>query len=254
MNWSNGNIFLQSGAAVTNNGTVDAQSDNGVFFNGGGAVSLVNNGLIKKTAGSGTTTIGNSIGFNNLGTVSVLSGTIALPNNFTNNGTLAGTGTFSVAGTLTNNGTIAAGNNGVGTLTETGNYIQSAIGAFNAQLGTGTNSDLFNINGTAGLNGALNLFCASCAVQAGDIFTILDSVGNLSGTFASMTSSGFLNGFSYNILYDYGLDRVQVQVVNAGINPMGGVPEPASWALMIIGFGLVGAAMRRRAKVQIVTA
>jgi PEP-CTERM motif len=31
----------------------------------------------------------------------------------------------------------------------------------------------------------------------------------------------------------------------------GGVPEPASWALMIAGFGLVGAAMRRRAAVQV---
>ena len=30
----------------------------------------------------------------------------------------------------------------------------------------------------------------------------------------------------------------------------GGVPEPASWALMISGFGLVGGALRRRAKVQ----
>ena len=34
----------------------------------------------------------------------------------------------------------------------------------------------------------------------------------------------------------------------------GGVPEPASWALMIAGFGLTGAAMRRRAQVLIVTA
>jgi hypothetical protein len=29
------------------------------------------------------------------------------------------------------------------------------------------------------------------------------------------------------------------------------VPEPASWALMIAGFGLVGAAMRRRARVRV---
>jgi hypothetical protein len=33
----------------------------------------------------------------------------------------------------------------------------------------------------------------------------------------------------------------------------GGVPEPASWALMIAGFGLVGAAARRRARVTKVT-
>ncbi len=31
----------------------------------------------------------------------------------------------------------------------------------------------------------------------------------------------------------------------------GGVPEPASWALMIAGFGLVGGAMRRRQSVRI---
>jgi hypothetical protein len=31
----------------------------------------------------------------------------------------------------------------------------------------------------------------------------------------------------------------------------GGVPEPASWALMIAGFGVVGATMRRRPKVSV---
>ena len=30
-----------------------------------------------------------------------------------------------------------------------------------------------------------------------------------------------------------------------------GVPEPATWMMMIGGFGLVGAAMRRRAKLAI---
>lgn len=33
----------------------------------------------------------------------------------------------------------------------------------------------------------------------------------------------------------------------AGTLTFGGVPEPKSWALMIVGFGLAGAAMRRRA-------
>ena len=31
----------------------------------------------------------------------------------------------------------------------------------------------------------------------------------------------------------------------------GGVPEPAAWAMMLAGFGLVGSAMRRRAKVAV---
>lgn len=49
------------------------------------------------------------------------------------------------------------------------------------------------------------------------------------------SSSGFVD---YIQIYDTAL--TESQVVN-------GVPEPSSWALMIAGFGLVGAAMRRRA-------
>ena len=41
-----------------------------------------------------------------------------------------------------------------------------------------------------------------------------------------------------------GLDNVILTAVP------GGVPEPASWALMIAGFGLIGSAMRRRAKAR----
>lgn len=38
--------------------------------------------------------------------------------------------------------------------------------------------------------------------------------------------------------YDVGVDNV---VLSAG-----GIPEPASWAMMLVGFGLAGAALRRR--------
>ena len=34
-------------------------------------------------------------------------------------------------------------------------------------------------------------------------------------------------------------------------NPVGAVPEPASWALMILGFGVVGASMRRKRRQSI---
>lgn len=36
--------------------------------------------------------------------------------------------------------------------------------------------------------------------------------------------------------------------------PVAGVPEPATWAMMLGGFGFMGAAMRRRTKVARVTA
>ncbi len=35
------------------------------------------------------------------------------------------------------------------------------------------------------------------------------------------------------------------------VDTFSGVPEPASWAMMISDFGLVGGAMRRRAKVRV---
>jgi len=46
-------------------------------------------------------------------------------------------------------------------------------------------------------------------------------------------------GYSYN---DFGLDDIALQ----GPSVASGAPEPASWALMIGGFGLAGAALRRR--------
>lgn len=41
--------------------------------------------------------------------------------------------------------------------------------------------------------------------------------------------------------YDVGLDKVGIAAISTG-----GVPEPATWALMLGGFGLMGAALRRR--------
>ena len=44
--------------------------------------------------------------------------------------------------------------------------------------------------------------------------------------------------------YDVGLDNITFDVRAIGMP--GAVPEPASWAMMIVGFGLVGATSRRR--------
>jgi PEP-CTERM motif len=246
VNWSSGNLFLQNASQLVNTGTIAITSDNSIINNGGAASSIVNNGLIEKIAGGGTTTLASGLALDNNGTINVLSGTIALPSAFNNDGTLGGTGTFSSTN-LTNDGSIAPGAAGAaGTLSLTGNYIQSATGVLRSQLASTASSDLFRVSGTAGLNGTLALSCIlSCAISTGDSFVLLDSIGNLSGTFANITTSGFLNGFTYNVIYDYGSDLVRLDITNAGM-VAGGVPEPANWALMIAGFGLAGSAMRRR--------
>ncbi|MCG2839413.1 PEPxxWA-CTERM sorting domain-containing protein [Sandaracinobacter sp. RS1-74] len=246
--WQGGHIYLGNGTQFVNNGRIAVTTDSSALNNGGAASSFVNKGLIEKTGGAGTTTFASNIGFANEGVINVLSGTIALPTNFTNGGTLAGTGTFSVSGTLTNNGTVNPGDLGAtGTLGLTGNYVQTDSGVFAAQLASSTAADLLNITGSATLGGILDISCIlSCAISSGDSFVLLDSVGQLSGVFASVNTSGFLNGFLYDIVYDYGANRVLLQVVDAGSKLPGGVPEPATWAMLIAGFGMVGAAVRRR--------
>ena len=61
---------------------------------------------------------------------------------------------------------------------------------------------------------------------------IADAAGNLYGTTSEGGNSGYGTVFK---LSDTGF-----------VVSVGGVPEPASWAMMIAGFGLVGAAARRR--------
>jgi hypothetical protein len=54
----------------------------------------------------------------------------------------------------------------------------------------------------------------------------------------------------FNRSRNQGLDVFGVDGISFNIAPpVGGVPEPASWAMMIAGFGLTGAAMRRRRSV-----
>lgn len=59
---------------------------------------------------------------------------------------------------------------------------------------------------------------------------------------------GVGSGFAWDVLVD---DVVLNQVGNAAI---AGVPEPESWALLMFGFALTGAAMRRRGAITLVAA
>ena len=72
--------------------------------------------------------------------------------------------------------------------------------------------------------------------------TILDSVGVLSGTFASVSLSGFATG-AFNVIYDTVADRVQLQVTQ-GVTAA--VPEPGTYTLWLAGLGGLGWVARRR--------
>jgi hypothetical protein len=58
-------------------------------------------------------------------------------------------------------------------------------------------------------------------------------------------ASGYIFDWGHNVL-PLGSNRYAESWVVRGEQGPGGVPEAATWAMMIAGFGMVGAAMRRR--------
>lgn len=95
------------------------------------------------------------------------------------------------------------------------------------------------INGTGTLLGSLNLMAQHTQNCGGDP----------SGTFCNFTAVGVsFAGIARSI--DFGGTANQTGFDNitfGSATPGNAIPEPATWAMMIGGFGLVGGAMRRRA-------
>lgn len=71
------------------------------------------------------------------------------------------------------------------------------------------------------------------------------NIGSCNGCTVNLLSSGITslrinNGSGGGYNWEYGLRSISFDAA--------GVPEPATWALMIMGFGLAGGAMRRRVR------
>ncbi|MBS0504779.1 MAG: PEPxxWA-CTERM sorting domain-containing protein [Proteobacteria bacterium] len=104
-------------------------------------------------------------------------------------------------------------------------------------------------NGTNGLGGN----SASVGYNAG--------TGGQANTFfqlaGSQTPGSFIDGRPFALASNSNVGiagRYLFQVRDGNVTPPPGVPEPASWAMMIGGFGLLGAAVRRARRTTVVLA
>ncbi len=232
--WGTGSRFwTDSAASIKNNASwLDQSSSASEMTNHGGAQSMFVNAGTYTKSGTGTTTFG--IVYVNNGIADVQAGTLALPPNFANAGTLMGNGT--VKSTLvTNNGHVAPGDS-TGTLTVNGSFAQTAQGSFDVELQSPAAFDSLVVQGSATLGGTLQVICvADCSFAVGQTFKILDANPNaLFGGFGALALTGFGAG-AFDVIYDRANGDVLLDVINATAP----VPEPASaWLLLFGGLSL----------------
>lgn len=224
-------LQMISAASFTNDGNLLLQDDASITWVAGGQPSFTNNGLLRKTGGTGGSSLANLILANN-GTLQVDSGSLALPNGFGNGGVLAGSGSFA-ANPLTNNGTVspgdyaaavAAGASPFGgassldastttaTLSLTGNFVQTTSGKLDLQVTNTSSFDRLLITGNATIGGTLNIGClGTCSLPAGAQLVLLDATGTLTGSFSAVNFVGLPPG-SFNVTYDGPGGRVLLNV------------------------------------------
>lgn len=156
---------------------------------------------------------------------------------------------MSGAGTITGDVTIGSGasinpGNTPGTMTINGDFTSGGTLTFEiAGLGSGL-YDMLDINGNADFTGGRIRFDFIDGFHA--------TAGNYWDFFSSDTISGWDNlGFTFNGLgaglgwdiahLDSGVERLWIFS-----NPVASVPEPETYAMLIVGLGLIGLAMHRK--------
>jgi hypothetical protein len=210
-----GNLDFQNGAFFNNadGATLLIETTGSLTHTGGGTSTFTNAGTVRKTASTGTNSIGNT-SVTNTGFVSIESGTLAFPFAFTQTagsthlagGSLGGGITFNFqGGNLVGSGSIAGNINntgatvrpdttesGIGSIVVSGDYSQGSSGILIAKIG-GTapgQFDTLTISGSATIDGTLDVRTFSGFQPAdGDSFEIVSAAG-LSGNFFTLLTEG----------------------------------------------------------------
>ena len=155
---------------------------------------------------------------------------------------------FSFTGDASMNGasgTLDATANGDGSYTATSGTVTT----FGPVAGTGTGVLIANPSAPAAQNSPSGYFTYDDQLFPGQNPLINNNglLFSVNGHEINIFSNGPDNGAGSN--YEIYSDNGTFQTGNFALSPVeGGVPEPASWALMLTGFGLAGAAVRASRK------
>jgi len=251
-NSTNGTIYGTNKITLSGTQTINGTLTNQVTYN----INTINNGSVntnvdaevsgKITGTGGVTKKGNGTllisGLNNdySGGTAIKEGRVIVSGNLGSgavsvnwDGTnvyaaLAGTGTIAGAVTITN-GKLEAGDVSTsiyGTLTIQGTLALTGTSAIDIRLGSLSheNDSLVLSNVDLGTSTALNLSTSNYV--EGNTYTLMSYSGSLSGTFSSITG---LSG-DYIINYGNGTDSAVTLSL---------VPEPTTWAYIVLGCGMV---------------
>lgn len=215
-----GNRFISESTTINNVNTIKVTSDQTVVMNGGtinnlagatfdiqnpGALSagtgtniINNNGLLKKSASTGTYAIGTTI--NNTGIIQADAGTLQLASLNNAGGIVKGIAAISVptASNFTNNGTFAPGGE-PGTLTIIGNYQSNSNSKLNIQLygmAAGTQYDTMLMQGNAVMAGTV-VPELHFDPAVGSSFTVANTWTTITSCTLAGTATAIYNGQQY---------------------------------------------------------
>ena len=225
VNWMGAGIFYMYTGAVFNNlasGIFDVQDDASLSYFSGTAPKFNNAGIVRKSAGTGTTTFSANVTFTNAATVDAQVGTLRFTNGYTQSagttnlsggnisaggelkiqgGSLSGAGTVTATVVTSSGQVIVGGADSSGVLNIVGSYKQELAGVLNIELGglaAGTQHDQLKVTGTATFDGTINISLINgFTPNNGDSFPVV-IYGLHAGTFKTINGNGRTYTPSYN--------------------------------------------------------
>lgn len=248
-NWSSGRFTNAAGASFDIQ--TDADFVRGTFINAGTLIKSIGAGGAAKTLVSGT--------FNNSGLVDIRQGRLALSQPFTNEGTVTvqagaelqaesaglvnnglmhGNGTIRTyaMGALLNRGIVGPGTS-TGRLTIDGDLQMDPAGTLQFELTDVADFDLLVVTDDVTFAGTLEVINLNYRPAIGETFKIItfdDRLGN--SVFDSVKVTGFSQAVHFSVTYNPHDVTLNVTAV----------PEPASWAMGLVGLGALALWRARR--------